>query len=676
MSCNVNLLTMRKKNILNTVLLLMFVITSTKAQVDDRKIFSLGFWNFSSVYGEFRFGGMFHQGGMSSQSASDYVKSKSYYGGLQLNTNSYIWSPNFITLGINANYTPSSAESKRQLFNNRYDLVDSRNINIYSSILPTKKFTLNGFASFNDNYDNRENLTDLKNQGKTLGMSLAIKSKRLPVFMSYTNSLYEQHELTTIHQIIYNESSFIANLSKSYTSRDKTELSYNNKTFCRGVDTFANVINNLQTVQLRNTLFLDSVKNTRLSTDIYALRQCGIDSFDQLRVSESFNKRLKNKTQIASNYSFFYSQNPHQCFNQNQINAVVSKQFFESLTLGVNGEYNKADQTEYKDWFLNLGYNATYSKRILRKNYLTISYNYNTLRTCHESGDQTLNVINEVYTLDDNAVVIIKAPYVLQPTLLVKDITGTIIYTLNIDYQLYTHGNYLEIKRIPGGLIPPNGNVYLTYTATQPGSNQYDANQTSFSADLTLLKRFLDLYYHNTCVDYCNLNNTDALYLNYFNNSIYGVKSDYKFLSIGAEVNDYQSNLYPYKMARGFLTIQGKNSNKLIYALNANYRYFYNIQNNETKNALSDVSRTYYDANANVTYVVNVKTKIDFNAVYTYQNGQQVDLELLSGRIRLTKSIRSISLIASLDAYQRSYLNTQKYNSIGGSLQIVKKFKY
>jgi phage antirepressor YoqD-like protein len=368
-----------KKFIILNISFIVLLRTLTFAQGDDRKIFSMGFWNFSSIYGEFRFGGMFHQGGMSSQDISDFVKTRNYYGGIQLNTNSYIWSPNFITIGINGNYSPSNAESKRQLFNNRYDLVDSKNLNLNMSLLPTKKFTLNGFASFSDNYDNRENLTDLRNVGKTIGTSLALKNKRLPVFLSYSNSLYEQQELTTIHKIVYNESAFTATASKSYTSRNKTDITYTNKTYCRAVDTFANVINNLQTAQIRNTIFLDSIKNTRLSTDIYGLRECGVDSFDQIRINESFNKRLKNKVQIASNYSFFFTQNTQQCFRQNQVNAVINKQFFESLTLGVNGEYNKADQTDYNDWFMNMGYNITYSKRILRKNYLTVSYNYNLL---------------------------------------------------------------------------------------------------------------------------------------------------------------------------------------------------------------------------------------------------------------------------------------------------------
>lgn len=654
----------------------IFSISTNAQNNEDKKIFKLGFWNLTSIQGELRFGGMFHQGGMSSSEKSDYVKSKSYYSGIQLNTNSYIWSPNFMTLGINGNYTPSSFESKRELFNNRYDLIDSRNLNITSSLLPTKKITLNTFATFTDNYDSRENLTDIKNCGKSWGTNLAFKSRRLPVYFAYNNSTYEQEELTTIHKIFYNEEAFNVNASKSYSSRDKTEFSYSNKSYCRTVDSFASVTNNMQTINLRNSIYLDSIKNARLSTDIYGMRQCGIDSFDQFRFNEAFNKRLPKKVQFSSNYSFFYTQNPRFCFSQNQLNTVIGKQFFESLTLGANGEYNRATQTDYNELFLNFGYNITYAKRVLKNNYLTVNYNYNTLRTCHESEDQTITIVNEVYTLDDNLVIIIKLPYVDEANLLVKDITGTILYTLNIDYSLIKHDNYLEIKRIPGGLIPPNGNVYLTYSARQPGNNQYDANQTSFSVDLSMLNRLLSVYYHNTCGDYCNLENTDALFLNYYNNYIYGAKSEYRYITVGAELNDYQSNLYPFRLARGYLTIQGKNMNKLIYAINANYRYYYNVQNKESSAKISDVSRTYYDANANVGYVMNSRTKIDFNAVYTYQHGEQINLELLSGRVKLTKNYRSISIIASLDAYQRTYLNTQKYNSLGGNLQIVKKFKY
>ena len=50
-------------------------------------------------------------------------------------------------------------------------------------------------------------------------------------------------------------------------------------------------------------------------------------------------------------------------------------------------------------------------------------------------------------------VTLLANPNVLESSVVVTDLSNTVVYTRSIDYELFERGDRTEIARIPGGLI-------------------------------------------------------------------------------------------------------------------------------------------------------------------------------------------------------------------------------
>ena len=68
-------------------------------------------------------------------------------------------------------------------------------------------------------------------------------------------------------------------------------------------------------------------------------------------------------------------------------------------------------------------------------------------------------MLNEEQVLRDGEMTLLNKPYVDVNSVVVKDVSGTLIYQANFDYILLERAGYVEIQRIPGGLIPNKGTV-------------------------------------------------------------------------------------------------------------------------------------------------------------------------------------------------------------------------
>jgi hypothetical protein len=646
-----------------------FLSLSVRSDAQDaEKLVGLGWWNLTSVAGEVKAGALYGQTGSSSYGFKDYAKTTNYYGGLSLRTNSYFWDPNFLTLGVEGGYFPQTLQDQFLIYPNRYDVINTKNLHINSALFPKKPITLGVFANFDQMYDTRENLTDIKTDGKSLGSFLAIGNKFAPLSFDYSQNEWHQKELQTDRNFNYLQNIFNARVSKTFRKNDRNELLYSHREYSRQDYNLSPVFNIADNLELHNNYYIDSAKKSRLSSNIVGISQRGIDTFKQVHASEGFFYNLPHNFTLNTNYSFYYVTRPTQDVRQHDLNVNLGHQLYESLYTGVSGDLSYVDQTEYKEQILNLGVNILYNKKILRKGLLSVSYNYNRLHDKRQSKDELLQVVSEPYLLNDNEVVMLKLPFVDLSTVTVKDVTG-FYYQKDSDYVLIQRNNYLEIRRIPGRLIPNNGTVYVSYTATQPGNSKYDINLNSFSIDISFFRRLIGVYYKIYNTDYVNVENVGGQFLNYLTNEYYGVRSEYKFVSAGAEVNNYRSSLYPYRMLRYFLTVQGSAGRKFRYSANGNIRTYDHLQNGE-------MNRQYNDVNGMIAYTFTPATRLDFNGVYTYQHGQSIDLNMITGKLKLTTVFRDITCIAGVEAYKRMYLSSQTYNYLGGFIQLVKKFKY
>jgi hypothetical protein len=210
--------------------------------------------------------------------------------------------------------------------------------------------------------------------------------------------------------------------------------------------------------------------------------------------------------------------------------------------------------------------------------------------------------------------------------------------------------------------------VYVFYTATQPGSYDYNVNQQNFGVNFSVVNRLLDFYFKTNRTSYDNIHNADNLLLSYLTEDIYGISMRYKVANAGVELDDYKSSIVPYKMVRYFASLQGNVKQKLLYSVNANWRDY--------KMPTDSVHRIYRDVNAMLSYTFSRKSRLDVTVGYQSQEGRQINLDQFTGRVKFSTVIKKLTFVAGVDAYDRVYLDNQKMNFVGAYLQVIKKFKY
>ena len=648
-------------------MILSFILLGVSNCFAQNNILSLGLWNITSVSGELKAGGLYGQGSTSVYGLYNKSESSKLFGGLLLKTSSYLWNPSFMKIEVDGGYYPQTSRNQYLIFPNYYDVYNAKRLHLSTIFFERKPVSLNLYMNLDQSFDNRENLTDINTNSKSCGGMLALKYKILPMTTTYNESNWDSREVATGRSFTYIQKNWDSRATKSFGKRDRSELIYIKRDYTRkdyNVNPSRNIYDNLE---LRNNYALDSIRNSYINSDIVGTNQVGVDSYRQLRVAETFMYKLPHDLKLNSGYSYINTQRPNESMIQNNGNLLLSHQLFLSLHSDLIYEYIGTKESTYTEDNNKIGASVSYSKKIPTNGNFTLTYAYSLTHEDRKSADVNLEVMNEPYVLADNQVVLIKVPSVILSSVVIKDVTGTITYQQYLDYVLIQYNNYTEIRRVPGGQIPNNATVYLFYSATQPGQVQYDLNSNNFMASVTLFGQFLNLYYTNFSQSYFNTKNTDNLNLNYLSNDIYGTRVVYKFLTLGAELNDYRSSIYPYKIMRYFMILQGNYHNRINFAINANSREYLKLATDSTH-------RLYQDISGMVSYIFNSKTKLDLTAGYQYQDGRDINLNLFTSRLKVTKIIRRLTCSAGFDMFKRDYLLTQKSDYTGGFIQIVKKF--
>jgi hypothetical protein len=198
----------------------------------------------------------------------------------------------------------------------------------------------------------------------------------------------------------------------------------------------------------------------------------------------------------------------------------------------------------------------------------------------------------------------------------------------------------------------------------QSGSHRYDAIVNNFNGNIVLFKRFLELYYRGMYLDYKNVEKSDLLILNYIEQNTFGGKINIKFTELGAEYEDHNSTITPYKLMRYYLNIQ-KRIKKFILSVNGNYRDYNMVD--------ESINRMYYDVSGSAGYEFGPNTRLEMNIGYRKQRGPGIDLNLFTGQTEIKTNIRMIYITLGANLYRRNYLgDTMDFNSL--YIQLARRF--
>jgi len=331
---------------------------------------------------------------------------------------------------------------------------------------------------------------------------------------------------------------------------------------------------------------------------------------------------------------FFEENRFLQRLDQHKAGVALQHQLFQSLHTRVAYEYTTTAQTTYNQQLSRGSGELSYTKLILKKHQLDLNASYALQQENWKSADGMVSIPNEAITLRDGSITLLSRPYVTAASIQLKDISGTLFYQQNLDYIIIAQGSFIQIQRIPGGLIPNNTTVYADYTALQPGSFSYISSNSQIGAGLYFFNRLIGVYYRQATQDYQQLKQAGFLTLNYFHQKVAGIRTDYKWLSAGVEYDKMKSSVLPYELFRYYVQLQGSIKDKCILSASGNI-YDYTMLND-----IPDVRFT--DLTAAIMFRFTKKISLSTSVAYREQTGQGLNLNMVNSRTELSANLHKL----------------------------------
>ncbi len=627
---------------------------------------ALHFWRFSSISGEARLKGLYREQERIGLDFYEYQKSSYLSGGLLLNTQSSILHPNFLILNLSAGYMPETSRDNFIEVPDQSEVRTLKKLGFDATFLKQKDLTLNAFGNYDDSYSSRENLTDIRSINKILGANLGFSNKVLPVTFSIQSRKWSEEEIRTGRKYTLDQKVFETRLSKSFTKRDKSELNYSHDENVNVNQNLLRVANTIDHAEFYNSLYLDSRQNYNLITRISDFNQRGTTGLNRFQASEYLQFRLPQNLSLFSNYNFYKITQTSGDLIQHSINSSLGHKLYKSLESRINFDINKINHTVYQEFNTKTGFELNYTKKI-PTGHLQISYRFDRYHQDYASETADLIISGEQYVLSDSKIVLLRLPDATLSSVVVKDITSTIIYENGLDYILIERNRYIEIRRIPGGAIADNGLVLIDYIANQPGTYRYDANTHALSSAVYIFNDLLSFNYRFSTQDYANMENTEFVTLNYFTQHVAGFRVDFKFINAGAEYEDYRSSILPFQMFRYYLNFQKNLGNRITVMLNGNFQDYKMLDEPVVK------YQKYMDVTGRCIYSLFKETRLNFDVMYRKQTGRGIDLNLLTAKAEITSAINRLYLTVGAEIYRRNYVG-EEINFKGTYVKIVRKF--
>ena len=619
-----------------------------------------------SYSGELMFRGFYRDREQSGERVNEKQQSYYYAGGLLLNASTYLLHPNFCEMELGAGYMPESNRDNFMASPDQSEVRTVKKLNLMTTFFNRKKITVVASANYDESYARRENLTDVKTTNKYLGGSLIYSNKYIPVTFDFYRRKLVQTEIQTHRILKIDQTHFEGRAEQSFTANDRQFLTYSHKINSNLNENNFFMTNTIDDVNFNSNINLGPKRIFTFNTTVANIYQRGNSYFNRFQAMENLCIKLPANFGFSTIYNYYNINQLLSRLTQNTSLNSLNHKLFKSLDSRFFFEYSNISHTVYQEYNSKTGFDLNYTKKIPWGD-LHLSYGYFRYHQKYSSDSINLYVSNEEYTLSDNKIVLLRRPYINLTSVVVKDVTGTIIYQPGFDYILIERGKYIEIRRIPSGLIPNDGIVYLDYTAKLPGAYKYDADNHAFTADVTLFKGKIDVYYRLSVQNYKNLENTDYITLNYFTQNVVGFRLGLGLFSGGAEYEDYKSTILPYRMVRYYINLQKNFSNRLLLSLNGNMQNYTMLNEPEAR------YQRYMDISGKAEYTIIKQTKLNLDVMYRKQSGRGIDLDLLTARLEITSVIYQLYVTAGVEVYRRDYIG-DKINFKGTYIQLSRRF--
>lgn len=364
---------------------------------------------------------------------------------------------------------------------------------------------------------------------------------------------------------------------------------------------------------------------------------------------------LRHLPNLASDYSLRYSRDTVGSTQSDILSgrAALTHRLFKSLTttaevhgsnetFGSSGRdirggslaFNYVKKIPHGTLFLDLGAGREYTD---------------------ETGGGTIRpILDEAHSLTDGVPEFLNNFDVLAATVFVTDGANTTIYLLDVDYRLIPQGRRLEIRRIPGGLIPNGGAVLVDYSYQVGTPISFTTLDRRANLRLDLFG-FLSLYGGVRDRDQKLRSGIDQGRLESLRDTLVGTSIRMGPATLTLEHEDYDSNLSPHVTDSAQLAVSQPLGRTQTISGNATVRKV-SYGNGAGDSRFRTVSVTYTSAplpqtSYTLTLGRDMQDDRGFSSSYTYARAE------VSHRIRAVEIALSLRLSERDDDYSNERVN-------------------
>ncbi len=606
------------------------------------------FWNIKSVSGLLTLEGNYRSG---TYYLPDYFtdERKSTYlsGRIDLNTSSFLWHPNFFQLDANFSYSPVKNLDLYVISPDNSEINTNERVDLSGIFFSERIVSLNPYFNFNHSFSRREYTTNIESFYTNYGARLSSPNLILPFNFNVSQNNWDENEFQTGRNFSTNQFSVNTEFSRSISDFSNNRLNIDYFDYTRKYATNSTIHNKAMNWSLNDNFTIDRSSNFNFASLISLTNQVGSQPINRFLVNENLRSDLPSGFSVYGRYQYYKIIQEIIESKQHDVEARLEHQLFASLRSHISYNYLTVSQTYY-DEKINRGEVGFDYQKNIPTGMLRLNYSFSLSHQNRENVYGSITVLDESKLLSEGTVATLNNPYVDRNSIAVKNSLGTIIYQENFDYILIQRGIYTEIQRVPGGQISDGGIVLVSYRADQQPALSFDSKINRYGASLTVLNNFVEFYFSGTNQNYSNVTEMNSDYLKTLNQKIYGIKFSYEYLDVGAEYEDYQSNITPYTSSRYFLRIFRQTSDALIATINGSYRIYNLIDDNSRQN--------FADVSLMLAYLIGSNSKLSFEGNYIFQEGRQIDLNLSTLRLEYTTAFRQIDITVGFENYNRKLL--------------------
>jgi hypothetical protein len=420
---------------------IVFLFFAARQSAAQSSIGSLGLWHFNSLTGSLKTEGRYRDQQTIVDNYSEFPKLYYLSGGLQLNSHSYVWHPNFLQIDMGLDLNPGTSKADYIVIPDFSETTTLNQAEITATFFEQKNINFSVTARYHKNIINRENLNSVNSDKFQWGGAVSYRNKILPVELTFFNADLDQEELPSRRKYDFNQQNMQVIAEKSFSTRDKHKLLYSREDFFRKEAEFEPIANLTNSFELHNEYTFDQKKNYTFTSDISNIDRRGSGSYNRLRTSENLIFKLPHNFRLTTTYRYEDFDYRSQRLKQHSVIGKLSHQLFSSLRSSLFYEYHKLNQTTYEQGIYYAGFNFDYTKNVFKSGKLSVTYQAQRYHQDQTSSDVLLSIVNEEYTLTDGEVTLLKSPYIDINTITVEDISATIIYLPGLDYLLFEVNN-------------------------------------------------------------------------------------------------------------------------------------------------------------------------------------------------------------------------------------------